>query len=80
MYTDTPVTHRSVTAVTFMRRAAGGKSLETLEALNNDKATMEVQLTTQQKLLAEMRTELAMAKEHRAAAESAAGSRGTQVR
>ncbi len=28
-------------------RAVGGKSLETLEALNNDKATMETQLAMQ---------------------------------
>lgn len=28
-------------------RAVGGKSLETLEALNNDKATMEAQLSMQ---------------------------------
>jgi kinesin family protein C1 len=63
-----------------LSRAAGGKSLETLEALTNDKATMEVQLTTQQRLLGDMRAELALAKEHRALAESQAGTRGTQVR
>ncbi|GFH14229.1 kinesin-like protein, partial [Haematococcus lacustris] len=60
-------------------RTAGGRSLETLEALSNDKATMELQLSTQQRLLGEMRQELALAKEHRALAESQAGTRGTQI-
>lgn len=60
-------------------RSAGGKSLETLEALTHDKATMEVQLSTQQKLLADMRHELALSKENQAMAESMAGSRSTQV-
>lgn len=57
----------------------GGKSLETLETLTNEKATMEVQLSTQQRLLGEMRQELAMAKEQRALAESASSAHGTQV-
>lgn len=66
-------------ASTLGHRAAGGKSLESLESLNNDKATMEVQLAMQQKLLTEMRTELALSKEHKAMAESSAGTRSTQV-
>lgn len=60
-------------------RAAGGKSLENLESLTNDKATMEVQLSMQQKMLSEMRTELALSKEQRAMAESSAGTRSTQI-
>mmetsp|Transcript_5395 Transcript_5395/g.11884 ORF Transcript_5395/g.11884 Transcript_5395/m.11884 type:complete len:815 (-) Transcript_5395:535-2979(-) len=60
-------------------RSAGGKSLETLEALNNDKATLEVQLTTQQKLIAGMREDLGMAKEQRAIAEGLSESRGAQI-
>ena len=43
-------------------------------------ATMEVQLNMQQKLLTEMRTELAAAKEERASAASSASTRSTQVR
>ncbi len=40
---------------------------------------MEVQLAMQQKMLTEMRTELALSKEQRAMAESSAGTRSTQV-
>ncbi|GIL50219.1 hypothetical protein Vafri_6438 [Volvox africanus] len=60
-------------------RAAGGKSLETLEALSNDKATMEAQLAMQQKLIASMREELAAAKEGRAMSDALAETRGTQI-
>ncbi|KAG2485809.1 hypothetical protein HYH03_015519 [Edaphochlamys debaryana] len=60
-------------------RAAGGKSLETLEALSNDKATMETQLSMQQKLIASMREELAGAKEGRAMADAMADSRAAQI-
>ncbi len=58
----------------------GGKSLETLETLTNEKATLEVQVTTQQRLLSEMRQELALAKEQRAAAESTSTTQTVQVR
>jgi len=40
---------------------------------------MEVQLSMQQKMLTEMRTELALSKEHKAMAESSAGTRSIQV-
>ncbi|KXZ52544.1 hypothetical protein GPECTOR_9g588 [Gonium pectorale] len=60
-------------------RTAGGKSLETLEALSNDKATMEAQLSMQQKLIASMREELASAKENRAMADATAETRGAQI-
>ena len=57
----------------------GGKSIETLETLTNDKATLEVQLSTQQKLIASMREELGMSKEQRAMAESVTDSQGRQL-
>ncbi|KAG2451808.1 hypothetical protein HYH02_003584 [Chlamydomonas schloesseri] len=60
-------------------RAVGGKSLETLEALNNDKATMEAQLAMQTKTIATMREELAGAKEGRAMADAMADSRAAQI-
>ncbi|GLC49983.1 hypothetical protein PLESTB_000329700 [Pleodorina starrii] len=60
-------------------RAAGGKSLETMEALTNDKATMETQLSMQQKLIASMREDLAGAKESRAASDALADTRGAQI-
>lgn len=57
----------------------GGKSIETLETLTNDKATLEVQLSTQQKMIASMREELGMSKEQRAMAESITDSQGRQL-
>ncbi|EFJ44457.1 kinesin-like protein, partial [Volvox carteri f. nagariensis] len=60
-------------------RAAGGKSLEALETLNNDKATMEAQLSMQRKLIASMSEELAGAKEGRAMAEALAETRAVQL-
>ncbi len=56
------------------------QSIETLETLTNDKATLEVQLATQQKLIASMREELGMSKEERAMAQSLSESRGAQVK
>lgn len=60
-------------------KAAGGKSMETLEALNHSNATLEAQLTTQHKLMDAMRSELALAREHKAMAESLSESRGSQI-
>ncbi|KAG1664095.1 hypothetical protein FOA52_013279 [Chlamydomonas sp. UWO 241] len=57
----------------------GGNSIEKLEALMNDKATLEVQLSTQQKLIAGMRQELGVSKEERAIAEGDAAARSGQV-
>jgi hypothetical protein len=41
---------------------AGGKSVETLEAVKHSKATLEAQLNTQRSLIENMRVELAGAK------------------
>lgn len=41
---------------------AGGKSMETLEAVKHSKATLEAQLGTQRSLIESMRSELAGAK------------------
>lgn len=41
---------------------AGGKSMETLEAVKHSKATLEAQLNTQRSLIENMRVELAGAK------------------
>lgn len=60
-------------------RDAGGKSLETLEAVTNTKATLEAQLSSQRQLLDAMRSDLGNAREHHALAESLAASRGTQL-
>lgn len=60
-------------------KAAGGKSMETLEALNHSKASLEVQITTQHGLMAGMRADLAMEREQRAMAEASAASRSTQI-
>ncbi|GAX76591.1 hypothetical protein CEUSTIGMA_g4037.t1 [Chlamydomonas eustigma] len=50
-----------------------------METLTNDKATLEVQLSTQQKLIANMREELGICKEHKAMAESQSESRGAHL-
>jgi hypothetical protein len=41
---------------------AGGKSMETLEAVKHSKATLEAQLTSQRSLIDSMRQELGSAK------------------
>lgn len=41
---------------------AGGKSIETLEAVKHSKATLEAQLNTQRSLIESMRVELAGSK------------------
>lgn len=41
---------------------AGGKSMETLEAVKHSKATLEAQLNTQRSLIESMRVELAGSK------------------
>lgn len=46
----------------FRYKDAGGKSMETLEAVKNSKATLEAQLTTQRSLIESMRQELGSAK------------------
>ncbi|PNH09093.1 Kinesin-1 [Tetrabaena socialis] len=60
-------------------RTAGGKSMETLEALSNDKATMEAQLSMQQRHISSMREELAGAKENRAMSDALADTRASQI-
>lgn len=60
-------------------KAAGGKSLETLEELNHDKAALSTQLDTQRKLMDHMRQDLAMAREQKALSESLCDSRGRQL-
>ncbi|KAF5838673.1 kinesin-like protein [Dunaliella salina] len=73
------VYHALLVRCAWSMMAAGGKSLENLESLTNDKATMEVQLSMQQKMLSEMRNEVALSKEQKAMAESSAGTRSTQI-
>ena len=53
--------------------------METLETLSNEKATMEIQLVTQQRLIVSMREDLAESKERRAMAEGQAESRHSQI-
>ncbi|GFR50250.1 hypothetical protein Agub_g12436 [Astrephomene gubernaculifera] len=59
-------------------RAVGGRSLETLETLTNEKATMEAQMTLQQKLITSMREELAGAKQGQAMSDAQAETRAAQ--
>lgn len=47
--------------------------------LTNDKATLEVQLSTQQRMIASMREDLGMSKEQQAMAESMTDSQGKQL-
>ncbi|GLC35081.1 hypothetical protein PLESTM_000277400 [Pleodorina starrii] len=66
-------------AVLCRSRAADEKSLETLEALTNDKAAMESQLSMQQKQLASMHEDLAGTKERWAAGKALAETRGAEI-
>jgi hypothetical protein len=60
-------------------RTAGGRSLETLEAEAEARATAEAQLIRQRTLMEGLRNDLALAREERACAESLAASRGSQL-
>ena len=53
--------------------------MQTLEAMENSKATLEAQLTTQRGLLDALRRDLGAAREGQALAESLASSRGTEL-
>jgi hypothetical protein len=53
--------------------------MQTLEAMENSKATLEAQLTSQRSLLDGLRRDLGAAREGQALAESLAASRGTEL-